>query len=113
MHYRDPGPAKPDPVYYRNMIENPLSLALLGENRRIPLLQLLECWVTRGPPWSSRFADVSGKLISAMLLNSASGTYWPFGLGIQIIILVPRKYVQEAWFGEDFRGRYSGNQTLS
>jgi hypothetical protein len=26
-----PGPAKPQPVYYRNIIENPLSLALLGE----------------------------------------------------------------------------------
>ena len=27
----DPGPAKAQPVYYRNIIENPLSLALLGE----------------------------------------------------------------------------------
>jgi hypothetical protein len=26
-----PGPAKAQPVYYRNIIENPLSLTLLGE----------------------------------------------------------------------------------
>ena len=26
-----PGPAKPEPVYYRSIIENPLSLTLLGE----------------------------------------------------------------------------------
>jgi hypothetical protein len=27
-----PGPARPEPVYYRNIVENPLSLALLGGN---------------------------------------------------------------------------------
>ena len=27
-----PGPAKPEPVYYRNLIQSPLSLALLGEH---------------------------------------------------------------------------------
>ena len=27
----DTGPAEPEPVYNRNMIENPLSLALLGK----------------------------------------------------------------------------------
>jgi hypothetical protein len=41
--------------------------------------------------------------------NMHSKTYWPFGLGIQIIILVPRKDVHETWLREDFRGRYSGN----
>jgi hypothetical protein len=29
-----PFPAKPEPVYFRNIIENPLSLALLGEIRK-------------------------------------------------------------------------------
>jgi hypothetical protein len=29
-----PGPAKPQPVYYKSIIENPLSMALLGEQRR-------------------------------------------------------------------------------
>jgi hypothetical protein len=37
-------------------------------------------------------------------------TYWPFGLGIQIIILALRNNVHETWFREDFRGRHSGNQ---
>jgi hypothetical protein len=30
------GPAKPDSVYYGNMIENPLSLVLLGEFSLLP-----------------------------------------------------------------------------
>jgi hypothetical protein len=29
-----PGPAKPEPVYYISITENPLSLALLGGNQR-------------------------------------------------------------------------------
>jgi hypothetical protein len=32
------GPAKPDPVYNRDMIENPLSLTLLGETPRLVLI---------------------------------------------------------------------------
>jgi hypothetical protein len=29
------GPAKPDAVYYRSMIENPISLAMLGAKNRV------------------------------------------------------------------------------
>jgi hypothetical protein len=68
------GPAKPEPVYCRSIIENPLSLALLGEKVLANKMQ-----ISRGPRvGASTFVWVFVKRVSP---NSASDR------GISIILL--------------------------